>query len=33
MGMLRRIARKGWLAKADVINCLPLKEVEKALRR
>jgi len=27
------IARKGWLEKKDVINCLPLKEVEKALRR
>jgi len=27
------IARKGWLTKADIINCLPLKEVEKALRR
>ena len=26
------IARKGWLTKADVINCLPLKEVEKALQ-
>jgi DNA polymerase (family 10) len=25
------IARKGWLTKKDVINCLPLKEVEKAL--
>ncbi|MGA2221932.1 MAG: DNA polymerase/3'-5' exonuclease PolX [Verrucomicrobiia bacterium] len=23
------IARKGWLTKADVINCLPLREVEK----
>jgi DNA polymerase (family 10) len=27
------IARKGWLTKTDVINCLPLKEVEKTLRR
>ena len=27
------IARKGWLTKADVINCLPLKEVEKILHR
>jgi len=27
------IARKGWLEKKDVINCLPLKEVEKALKR
>jgi DNA polymerase (family 10) len=25
------IARKGWLTKADVVNCLPLKAVEKAL--
>ena len=25
------IARKGWLEKKDVINCLPLKEVEKVL--
>lgn len=27
------IARKGWLEKKDVINCLPLKEVEKVLNR
>ncbi len=27
------IARKGWLEKKDVINCLPLKEVEKVLKR
>jgi DNA polymerase (family X) len=27
------IARKGWLEKKDVVNCLPLKEVEKVLRR
>ncbi len=26
------IARKGWLTKADVINCLPLKQVESALK-
>lgn len=26
------IARKGWLEKQDVINCLPLKAVEKALQ-
>ena len=26
------IARKGWLTKADVINCLPLKDAEKALK-
>ena len=26
------IARKGWLTKQDVINCLPVKEVEKFLR-
>jgi DNA polymerase (family 10) len=25
------IARKGWLTKADVVNCLPLKQVEKAM--
>jgi DNA polymerase (family 10) len=25
------IARKGWLTKSDVINCLPLKDVERAL--
>ncbi len=25
------IARKGWLTKNDVINCLPLKEVERVL--
>ena len=24
-------ARKGWLTRADVINCLPLGEVEEAL--
>ena len=27
------IARKGWLEKKDVINCLPLKEVEKVLKK
>ena len=27
------IARKGWLTKADVVNCLPAKEMEKLLRR
>ncbi|MGD0650626.1 MAG: DNA polymerase/3'-5' exonuclease PolX [Verrucomicrobiia bacterium] len=27
------IARKGWLTKADVVNCLPLKGIEKILRR
>lgn len=27
------IARKGWLRREDVINCLPLCEVEAALRR
>jgi DNA polymerase (family 10) len=27
-----RIARKGWLTKADVVNCLPLGKVEAALK-
>ena len=27
-----RAARKGWLTRSDVINCLPLGEVEEALR-
>lgn len=27
------IARKGWLTKSDVINCLPLKQVEKVICR
>jgi hypothetical protein len=27
------ITRKGWLTKADVINCLPLKQAEKILTR
>lgn len=26
-------ARKGWLTKADVMNCLPLKKMEKELQR
>jgi DNA polymerase (family 10) len=26
------IARKGWLTKDDVVNCLPLPKIEKALR-
>jgi DNA polymerase (family 10) len=26
------IARKGWLTKDDVMNCLPLTNVESALR-
>jgi DNA polymerase (family 10) len=26
------IARKGWLTKADVINCLPLQDAEKVLK-
>ncbi len=26
------IARKGWLTKEDVVNCLPLAKIEKALR-
>jgi DNA polymerase (family 10) len=26
------VARKGWLTKADVMNCLPLGKIEKALR-
>jgi DNA polymerase (family X) len=25
------MARKGWLEKKDVINCLPVKDVEKLL--
>ncbi|MBV9128232.1 MAG: histidinol-phosphatase, partial [Verrucomicrobia bacterium] len=25
-------ARKGWLERADVVNCLPLGKIEKALR-
>jgi DNA polymerase (family X) len=27
------IARKGWLEKKDVVNCLPLKEVENLLKK
>ncbi len=26
-----RIARKGWLTRADVVNCLPLGKIENAL--
>jgi len=26
------IARKGWLTKSDVVNCLPLKQIEKVLQ-
>jgi DNA polymerase (family 10) len=26
-----KVARKGWLRREDVINCLPLDEVKKAL--
>ena len=26
------VARKGWLTKADVVNCLPLGKIESALR-
>jgi DNA polymerase (family 10) len=25
------IARKGWLTKSDVVNCLPLGKIEQAL--
>ena len=28
-----QIARKGWLSREDIVNCLPLGEVEKALAR
>jgi DNA polymerase (family 10) len=27
------VARKGWLSKADVMNCLPLGEIERALNQ
>lgn len=27
-----RIARKGWLTREDVVNCLPLREIEAVLR-
>ena len=26
------VARKGWLTREDVVNCLPLGKIEKALR-
>ena len=26
------VARKGWLTKDDVVNCLPIGKIEKALR-
>jgi DNA polymerase (family 10) len=26
------VARKGWLTKDDVVNCLPLRKIEQALR-
>jgi len=26
------VARKGWLTKSDVMNCLPLAQIEKALQ-
>jgi DNA polymerase (family 10) len=26
------VARKGWLTKDDVVNCLPLGKIEQALR-
>ena len=26
------VARKGWLTKPDVMNCLPLGKIEKELR-
>ena len=26
------IARKGWLTKDDVVNCLPLSKIQNALR-
>jgi len=28
-----QIARKGWLQREDVINCLPLDRIEKAICR
>ena len=28
-----RLARKGWLRREDVVNCLPLGKVEEALER
>jgi DNA polymerase (family 10) len=27
------VARKGWLTKADVVNCLPLSKIEAELKR
>ncbi|MDQ2659479.1 MAG: histidinol-phosphatase, partial [Verrucomicrobiota bacterium] len=27
------VARKGWLTKADVVNCLPLGKIEQELKR
>lgn len=27
------VARKGWLTKGDVVNCLPLEKIEKALKQ
>jgi DNA polymerase (family 10) len=27
------VARKGWLTKADVMNCLPLGKIQAALGR
>ena len=27
-----QVARKGWLRRQDVINCLPIKEVKEALK-
>ena len=29
--MLIGVARKGWLTKGDVMNCLPLGKIEKPL--
>jgi DNA polymerase (family 10) len=28
-----RAARKGWLTRKDVINCLPLGDIEKVIER
>jgi DNA polymerase (family 10) len=27
------VARKGWLTKSDVVNCLPLGKIEAALQQ
>ena len=27
------VARKGWLTKSDVMNCLPLGKIERELQR